>query len=150
MKTAAWKLAFCSLAIALCTLCACSRTQEKAAEPSQSLAQTEMSSPTPDPTPEPEPTTEPTPMLGIEAGDYKDTFTCEENGQWLDYYVFVPNDAPEGLPLIVYLHGDGMTSRIDWLPDYDIAKMAKENYGYDFPFILLTPNNRYPEWYDGV
>lgn len=99
----------------------------------------------------PEPTPEPTPeilYLNIPSGDYKDRFECEQTGQWLDYWTYVPENAQENLPLIVYLHGDGMSSRIDWLPDYDIAKMTKEVYGYEFPFILLTPNNRYPEWYE--
>ena len=149
MKTAAWKSAFCSLAAAL-LLAGCGAPAEteiiKEESPAMPTAAVETAAPV---TPSPEPTPTPVPLLGIPAGDYQKRFDCEENGQWLDYYVFVPENACEGLPLIIYLHGDGMTSRLDWLPDHDIAKMAKEAYGYDFPFILLTPNNRYPEWYNG-
>lgn len=115
----------------------CGKKQAEIAEPTETIAPT----PTPDPTPTPIPT------IGIEAGDYQLKYE-DENGGWLDYWVYIPENATEGMPLICYLHGDGLSTRIDYLPNVDIAKKVKELYGYDFPFILITPNNRGPEWFD--
>lgn len=52
------------------------------------------------------------------------------------------------MPVILFLHGDGLTNRIDWLPEWGIAKRAKEIFNDNFPFILLIPCNRFPEWYE--
>ena len=131
--------------------CACGKKDEAPSETINVSEEPTATAAEPTPTPTPEPTEEPIPYLGVECGKYQSTFTCEETNQWLDYWVIVPENAVENMPLIVFLHGDGLSNRMDMLSEVNIAAKTKEIYGDNFPFILLMPNNRFPEWYkDGV
>ena len=113
-------------------------------------AESPEASPVPSPTPDPSPAPTPTPVPIIaEKGVYYERFTNEETSQYVDYCLMIPDNCTENMPLIMFLHGDGLTNRIDWLPTWGIGKRTTEIYGDNFPFILLMPCNRYPEWYDG-
>ena len=56
------------------------------------------------PTDPPEPTR---PPFVAEPGSYFNTYRNDEYDDYLDYYVQVPEKAVDGMPLVVYLHGDG-------------------------------------------
>ena len=128
-------------------MCSCSSTV-KEDPPLPSV--TESPAPTPKPSPTPTPTPEPTPTPVVaECGTYYDRFVDPENNIYVDYVLMIPENCYEGMPLIMFLHGDGLTNRITWLPERGIAKRTNEIYGDNFPFILLMPNNRFPEWYEG-
>ena len=104
--------------------------------------------PVPTPTPTPEPTPEPIPYLDTETGDIRGWFTSEVTGGYMDYYMYVPEKAVENMPLIVFLHGDGYVGLPDDLMYCGIVERAKEIYGSDMPFILLTPATSVPSWTD--
>ena len=101
------------------------------------------------PEPEPEPAEE---ALGIEAGLHYGKHqqeTAEYGGQYLEYNVMVPENATEGMPLIIYLPGDNSNDRLNEIPEREFALRVKEIYGDDFPFILCLPCTRWFEWHDG-
>lgn len=98
------------------------------------------------PTEPPEPTI---PPLGVEPGAYFDSYYNEEYDDYLDYYIHVPENAVEGMPLVVYLHGDGEVNRPHSLLERGLSKLAKKVYGEEFPFILLEPNTRIESWTRG-
>jgi predicted peptidase len=62
---------------------------------------------------------------------------------------FVPEQAQENMPLIVYLHGDSEVNKIDEVADIEMVKRAKEIYGEDFPFLVLAPNTPKKSWVEG-
>lgn len=100
--------------------------------------------------PEPAPTAEPVPRplsADIPVGGFADSFYCAETGDYMDYWLFVPNNATEDMPLIVYLHGDGQVNRPDTLPESGIVQQMWINYDRDFPFILLVPCTRIESWW---
>ena len=95
------------------------------------------------PTDPPEPTI---PPLGIETGLYFDSYHSDVYGDYLDYYVHVPENAVIDMPLVVYLHGDGEVNQPESLPARGLSKLTKKVYGEEFPFILLEPNTRIKSW----
>lgn len=98
------------------------------------------------PTEPPEPTI---PSLGETPGSRLESYYSEEYEDYLNYYLHIPQDAVEGMPLIVYLHGDGEVNDPHSLPERGISKFVREIYGEDFPFILLEPNTRIESWTAG-
>lgn len=110
-------------------------TQPVATEPPVTTAPTEP----------PEPTIPPL----AEAGAYFDTFYSDEYDDYLDYYVHIPVGSVEGMPLVVYLHGDGEVNQPESLPKRGLSKLTKKVYGDEFPFILLEPNTRIKSWTSG-
>lgn len=99
------------------------------------------------PTEPPEPTI---PPLSIEPGAYFDSYYSEEYDDYLDYYIHVPENAVEGMPLVLYLHGDGEVNQPHSLPERGLSKLTKKVYGEEFPFILLEPNTRIKSWTSGA
>lgn len=95
-------------------------------------------------------TEESIPALDIAAGDYKETFADSTTGDYLDYYLFVPENAVEGMPLIVFLHGDGEVGNIDALQNFGMIAKAKEIYGNAFPFLAISPCTRVTSWISGT
>ena len=87
--------------------------------------------------------------LDVAAGSYIKRYDSNEYGDYLDYYIHIPENAVIGMPLIVYLHGDGEVNRIQSLPKNGISAITKEIYGDSFPFILLEPNTRIESWTKG-
>lgn len=103
---------------------------------------------------EPEPTelttaatTEP-PILA-EPGSYLETYTDPVTEAYLDYYVHFPNRTTAGMPLLVFLHGDGEVAQPWLLENFGPIKAARDIYGEDFPFILLSPCTRTTSWTSG-
>ena len=99
-----------------------------------------------DPTEPPEPTI---PPLYIAAGAYFDSYHSDTYDDYLDFYVHVPEQAVENMPLVVYLHGDGEVNKPHNLPPYGLSVLTKKAYGEAFPFILLEPNTRIKSWTSG-
>ena len=104
-----------------------------------------------------EPTTIPTEKiipvpasLNVESGNYLETFTDPNTNDYLDYYLFLPNNAVEGMPLIIFLHGDGEVNQVRSLENFAMSKKMKEIYGYDFPFIAISPCTRLYSWTSGT
>lgn len=99
------------------------------------------------PTEEP---TEPTiPPLGAGPGSHILSYHSEELDDFLDYYIHVPQGVTTGMPLMVFLHGDGEVNRLDLMPEGGISLIVDDIYGESFPFILLEPNTRIESWTKG-
>lgn len=99
-----------------------------------------------EPTEPPQPTI---PTLGVEAGYYFDSYQSDEYDDYMDYYVHVPEDAVENMPLVIYLHGDGEVAKPESLLTQGISDFSKWTYGETFPFVLLEPNTRVKSWNRG-
>lgn len=80
-------------------------------------------------------------------GDIRGWFTGSSGG-YMDYYMYVPENAVRGMPLVVFLHGDGLVGLPDDLMYCGTVTRAKEIYGEDMPFILLLPSTSVPSWTD--
>lgn len=100
----------------------------------------------PAPTDPPEPTI---PPLGVDAGSYLERFDSNTYGDYLNYYIHVPENAVINMPLIIYLHGDGEVNNPESLLEYGTLSFAKDLYGEEFPFIILEPNTRVRSWTSG-
>lgn len=83
--------------------------------------------------------------LGIEAGTYEYTFTSSD-GKQMKYYAYIPNNATEGMPLILYLHGDGSVNNMKALKDGEMARFVPKVYGNDAPFIYIQPMTEVTSW----
>ncbi len=83
--------------------------------------------------------------LGVDAGTYSNTFTSSA-GNSMKYHAYVPNNATEGMPLIVYLHGDGSVGKFDHLEHSEMASCVSKIYGEDFPFIYIQPMTEVTSW----
>lgn len=84
--------------------------------------------------------------LGVEAGTYQETYTSTFYGRSMDYCMFVPENATENMPLIIYLHGDSEVNKPEEVADIEMMKAAKEIYGDSFPFLVLAPNTTEKSW----
>lgn len=83
--------------------------------------------------------------LGLSAGTYEYTFTSSM-GKEMKYYLYIPNNATEGMPLILYLHGDGSVNNMSKLKDGEMSHYVKNLYGDDFPFIYIQPMTEVTSW----
>jgi len=83
--------------------------------------------------------------LGINTGTYQNTFTSSA-GKNMQYYAYVPNNATEGMPLILFLHGDGSVNNMNALKTGEMARAVKKTYGDDFPFIFVQPMTEVTSW----
>lgn len=115
--------------------------------PAPSPTPTPMPTPTPNPTPSPAPT--PTPPAA-EAGKTLLRYECAETGDWLDYWLIVPENAVEGMPLLVFLHGDGNRAMPESLENNAIQRKIEEIYGSEAPFLTIMPNTRLYSWTEGT
>lgn len=86
-------------------------------------------------------------VLCVPTGDIRGSFTAS-SGSCMEYYMYAPDNAVRGMPLVVFLHGDGLVGLPDDLKDCGIVTRAKEIYGADMPFILLLPSTSVPSWTD--
>ena len=77
--------------------------------------------------------------LGLAAGVYSNRDFVSSTGEKMDYHTYVPNNATEGMPLIIYLHGSGSCYRTEHLMNNEMAPLVKKAYGDDFPFIFVQP-----------
>lgn len=143
-------LVFAAVSLILC-LTACTNQVQSTAETDPSILTTypaiQAESPT-TPVTEPFESQEPTEDISIQlpAGSYLMTYHNDELQDYLDYYLFVPENAMKHMPLIVFLHGDGEVGQPEKLEDYGLIRCAKEIYGESFPFICISPNTRVKSW----
>lgn len=146
------------LAIGIGVVCAllfsaCDAGNPSATVPSETWADISTMAPTQLPAPTLEPTvppTEPDLSLNIPAGTHAQIFTSEETGDYLEYYLHVPDHAVQNMPLIIFLHGDGEVGSFEGLKDYGVIPFARQIYGEEFPFICLTPATRTTSWTSGT
>lgn len=140
-----------ALSVLLCVIMLLRGRAERAQLKEASLQEAEETlQPVPEstPGPTPEPTPEPAFPAGVYFGKHEQIDEVYGN-QYLEYCVKIPQNSREGMPLIVYLHGDNLITRLEELPKSDIAYQTEQIYGDEFPFILLMPNTREPEWFGG-
>ena len=98
-----------------------------------------------EPTPPAETTTPDAPqMLNAEPGAHQKRF--EIGDEYMDYYLFVPNNPIEKMPIVVFLHGSVEIGHVELLEDYGIVSEVHEIYGDEFPFLLLLPCTHKPSW----
>lgn len=103
--------------------------------PTDSITETSMPVPT-----------QPDYSLGISCGKYSDRFYAENSSDYMDYWVYIPDNAQINMPIVVFLHGSMEIGRMDLLEDYGIVGVVQEIYGDNFPFILLLPNTHASTW----
>ena len=84
--------------------------------------------------------------LGIAAGTYEYTYTSPTTGKQMKYYAYIPNNATEGMPLILYLHGDGSVNNMKALKNGEMTRFVSNIYGQDFPFIYIQPMTEVTSW----
>ena len=81
-----------------------------------------------------------------EPGNHVGCYESETTGDYLEYYLHIPEGVEEGMPLVIYLHGDGQVDKMDQLSNHGMIAKAREAYGEEFPFIGLTPCTRRITW----
>lgn len=147
------KLIVLVLALLLLTGCTSMKPADTPAESTAAIPTTVWTEPETTAVPT-KPTTEPTdpavPSLGIEAGSYQLRFDDPANDSYMDYYVFIPENATVDMPLVIFLHGDGEIGYVQALENNPLILKAKEIYGEEFPFIVVAPNTRVKTWIDGT
>lgn len=72
-----------------------------------------------------------------------DKFMDQDSGRAMDYHIYIPDNATENMPLIVYLHGTGAIGNPEYNENNPAITQANAVYGDDFPFILLAPSSMY-------
>ena len=91
-------------------------------------------------------TVPPIKSLGIDSGAHLLQYRNEISGKYMDYYLFVPNNATVDMPLVVFLHKIHEVGQPEMLKSAGIVNRVKEIYGEDFPFLLLLPCTRIQSW----
>lgn len=94
-------------------------------------------------------TTEPDDSISVLAGSHCRTYTDSVTNDYLDYYLFVPENAVKNMPLIIFLHGDGEVGNLEVLENFGMMQSAREIYGEVFPFIAISPCTRVYSWING-
>ncbi len=90
--------------------------------------------------------TEPPVSLGIETGAYQEVFYDEIETQYMGYYLFVPENATENMPLVIFLHGDGEVNELHMLEHNAFMTNVQQIYGNDYPFLALSPCTPIETW----
>lgn len=109
------------------------------AEPTESVAATELPTETSAPA-------EPPVSLDVEPGAYQEKFYDEIESQYMSYYLFIPENATENMPLVIFLHGDGEVNKIHKLENNALMVNAREIYGDNYPFIAISPCTPMETW----
>ncbi len=86
--------------------------------------------------------------LGVGAGIYDYSFT-DSQGRTMNYHSYIPDNATEGMPLVVYLHGDGSVGRFEHLRTNEMYTAVQKLYGDNPPFIYIQPNTDITSWTEG-
>ena len=103
--------------------------------PSQSTEPTQSGEPTPSGTPMPEQPIDAQP--GIQKLKY----------EGMNYYLMIPDNPVENMPIIVFLHGDGESSKFTSLEGLPIYKYVKTKKAYDAgKFIFIMPHQNKMSW----
>lgn len=123
-------------------LCGCG--QAEAQVPTETAAPAAVTEVTTAPTETVPPTEDDS--LPIDPGDHLMRYDSAKYSDYLEYYLHIPEGAEKGMPLIIFLHGDGQVDNIDGLSNYGMMHEAREIYGSNFPFIAITPCTRTISW----
>ena len=91
------------------------------------------------------PVTEPT-LKPIDMGVFLETFSEESTGRTIDYHLYIPQDATEQMPLMIYLHGIGEIGSPALNENNPLITNAKNVYGDKYPFIILAPTCNFSSW----
>ena len=68
----------------------------------------------------------------------------------MDYHLYVPQNATEHMPLIIYLHGIGVVGASENNEYNPMYVQALEAYDEKFPFLILAPSSMYNKtWISG-
>lgn len=93
---------------------------------------------------EPEATTVPIETYApITQASYLETYTDPETNKSIDYHMYIPKNATENMPLVVYLHGLGAVGKNEFNENNPMITKALEIYGEEFPFLILAPSSMY-------
>lgn len=84
--------------------------------------------------------------LNVDAGAFQKNHKCVATDQKMDYYLFLPENAVEDMHLIIFLHGVGQVGHVEGLEDYGLIDCAIDIYGWDFPFIAISPCTWVKSW----
>lgn len=87
-------------------------------------------------------TTEPAETFApIQQASYADSYTDPATDRTIDYHMYIPENATENMPLIIYLHGVGAVGA-NRLNEYNpLVSKAVEVYGEAYPFLILAPSS---------
>lgn len=77
----------------------------------------------------------------IPKGVYSDSYTDPELERTIEYHMYIPENATENMPLIVYLHGLGAAGANRLNEHNPLITKALEVYGEDYPFLILAPSS---------
>lgn len=143
------KLCICLMLIFLCGCTHNDQSEIPISEPTMCSDHIETSFTTPVSEKSPE-TTVLDLSLSVDNGAYLSTYSDENTGDYLDYYLFIPEKAEIGMPLVVFLHGDGQIGQPDSLVNYGMINKAREIFGEHYPFIAISPCTRSASWTDGT
>ena len=86
--------------------------------------------------------------LHAEPGSYRLKYVDINTSEYLEYYLYIPENAVIGMPMIIFLHGDGEVGQLESLENYGMISQAREIYGDEFPFIAVSPCTQIPTWTD--
>lgn len=84
--------------------------------------------------------------LGIDPGAYSGSFFDETTQGNMDYYIYIPEQATENMPLIIFLHGIGSVGPLELNQDNAMITQANAIYGEQFPFLILAPSTSIATW----
>lgn len=83
----------------------------------------------------------------IPKGVISDSYSDPELERSIEYHLYIPENATENMPLIVYLHGVGAAGANRLNEHNPLITKALEVYGEDFPFLILAPSSMtYKSW----
>jgi len=88
--------------------------------------------------------------LVVAPGSYLEKYIDPNTADYLDYYLHIPANATESMPLFVFLHGDGEVGKPEYLNNYGPMLTARSLYGDEFPFIAIFPCTRTTSWVNGT
>lgn len=92
------------------------------------------------------PTTEELVLKTIPSGTYLDSFMDEQTGRTIDYHLYVPENATENMPLVIFLHGVGAVGSPALNEENPLVYNARFFYGEEYPFLILAPTCNYSSW----
>lgn len=115
------KYLYIILPVLMLFLSGCSYFQNDQTEPTETIPQpTETYAPIPEST-------------------YLDSYTDPVLNRAIEYHMYIPENATEHMPLIVYLHGMGSVGNSSLNAENPLIVKAREVYGDAFPFLILAP-----------
>ena len=72
---------------------------------------------------------------------YLATYRDPATNRDMDYHMYIPQNATENMPLIVYLHGLGAVGPSKLNEDNPLIQQAMDIYGDEYPFLILAPSS---------